>query len=121
MRESGSGLRHCFEKALERVGRSLELGNNEAIKEAVQRGVGVAVLSVSAVHKELAAGRLHALHMKDMRCDRDRYVVQDRRRVLPPGPTVPDLPRNESRPRARALSGARCIKTREIRLSWTGA
>jgi len=90
VREAGSGLRHCFEKALERVGRSLsemrvtlELGSNEAIKEAVQRGVGVAVLSVYAVHKELEAGRLLAVSVKDIHCDRDMYVVQDSRRVLP--------------------------------------
>lgn len=90
LREAGSGLRHCFEKALERVGRSLaelrvtlELGSNEAIKEAVQRGGGIAVLSVYAVHKELEAGRLLAIPMKDIHCDRDMYVVQDHRRVLP--------------------------------------
>lgn len=90
LREAGSGLRHCFEKALEGVGRllaelrvTLELGSNEAIKEALRRGVGVAVLSVYAVHKELDAGRLLALPIKDIRCDRDMYVVQDRRRVLP--------------------------------------
>lgn len=90
LREAGSGLRHCFEKALERAGRSLaelrvtlELGSNEAIKEAVQRGVGIAALSVYAVHKEVDAGRLLALPVKDIHCDRDMYVVQDRRRVLP--------------------------------------
>jgi len=90
LREAGSGLRHCFEDALERVGRSLaelrvtlELGSNEAIKEAVQRGVGVAVLSVYAVHREVEAGRLVAIPMKDIHCDRDMYVVQDRRCVLP--------------------------------------
>lgn len=90
LREAGSGLRHCFEKALERAGRSLdelqvtlELGSNEAIKEAVQRGVGVSVLSVYAVHKELQAGCLLALPVNDIHCDRDMYVVQDRRRVLP--------------------------------------
>jgi DNA-binding transcriptional LysR family regulator len=61
----------------------LELGSNEAIKDAVQRGVGVAVLSVLAVQKELQAGRLHALELKDIHCDRDMFVVQDRRRVPP--------------------------------------
>jgi DNA-binding transcriptional LysR family regulator len=62
---------------------TLELGSNEAIKEALQRGVGVAVLSVYAVHKELEAGHLLALPMKDLHCDRDMFVVHDRRRVLP--------------------------------------
>jgi DNA-binding transcriptional LysR family regulator len=91
LREPGSGLRHCFEKSLERAGRSLgeirialELGSNEAIKEAVLRGIGVAVLSTYAVQKELRAGQLHALEVSDLRCDRDMFIVQDRRRVLPP-------------------------------------
>jgi len=90
LREAESGLRHCFEKALDRAGRSLaelrvalELGSNEAIKEAVQRGVGVAVLSVLAVQKELKAGSLHAIEVKGIHCDREMFVVQDRRRVPP--------------------------------------
>lgn len=90
LREAGSGLRHCFEKSLDRAGRSmaelrvaLELGSNEAIKEAVHRGVGVAVLSVLAVQKEIRSGTLHALAVKDIHCDREMFVVQDRRRVPP--------------------------------------
>jgi DNA-binding transcriptional LysR family regulator len=90
LREVGSGLRHCFEKSLDRAGLSLadlrialELGSNEAIKEAVLRGVGIAVLSTYAVQKELRAGQLHALAVSDLHCDREMYVVQDRRRVLP--------------------------------------
>jgi DNA-binding transcriptional LysR family regulator len=90
LREPGSGLRHCFEKSLEREGRSLadfrvalELGSNEAIKESVLQGVGVAVLSVYAVQKELKAKQLHALEVSDLHCDRDMFIVQDKRRVLP--------------------------------------
>jgi DNA-binding transcriptional LysR family regulator len=91
VREPGSGLRHCFEKALDRAGQSLsdlrvalELGSNEAIKEAVLRGVGVAVLSTLAVRKEVAAGRLLALEVEGLACDRELFVVTDRRRVLSP-------------------------------------
>lgn len=90
LREVGSGLRHCFEKSLERAGLSLsdlriglELGSNEAIKEAVLRGVGVAILSLYAVQKELKAGQLHGLEVSDLHCDRDMFIVQDQRRVLP--------------------------------------
>lgn len=90
LREAGSGLRHCFEKALTRLGKSLgdlqvalELGSNEAIKEAVLRGLGLAVLSSYAVEKELRAGQLVALKVTDLHCDREMYVVWDRRRVLP--------------------------------------
>jgi len=90
LREVGSGLRHCFEKSLEKAGLSLadlrialELGSNEAIKEAILKGVGAAVLSTYAVQKELKSGQLHALRVSDLHCDRDMFVVQDRRRVLP--------------------------------------
>ena len=61
---------------------ALELGSNEAIKEAVLRGVGIAILSTYAVQKELKAGQLHSLEVSDLYCDRDMFVVQDRRRVL---------------------------------------
>jgi LysR family transcriptional regulator, low CO2-responsive transcriptional regulator len=91
LREVGSGLRHCFEKSLERAGLSptelrvvLELGSNEAIKEAVLQDVGLAILSVYAVRKELRSGLLHALEVRGIRCDRDMYIVRDLRRVLPP-------------------------------------
>ncbi|HLN30144.1 MAG TPA: selenium metabolism-associated LysR family transcriptional regulator [Gemmataceae bacterium] len=90
LREVGSGLRHCFEKSLEKAGLSLanlrialELGSNEAIKEAVLRGVGIAILSTYAVQKELKTGQLHALEVSDLHCDRDMFIVQDKRRVLP--------------------------------------
>jgi DNA-binding transcriptional LysR family regulator len=90
LREVGSGLRHCFEKSLDKAGLSLadlqvalELGSNEAIKEAVLRGVGVAILSTYAVQKEIRTGQLHALTVNNLHCDRDMYIVQDRRRVLP--------------------------------------
>jgi DNA-binding transcriptional LysR family regulator len=89
LREAGSGLRHCFEKELGRLGLALrdlrvavELGSNEAIKEAVRRGLGLAVLSSYAVQRELQAGQLHALKVTDLHCDREMFVVWDRRRVL---------------------------------------
>jgi DNA-binding transcriptional LysR family regulator len=89
MRETGSGLRHFFEKSLEQAGKSLsdlsvvlELGSNEAIKESVLQGVGVAILSDYAVQKELKAGQLHALTLSDLPCAREMYIVQDKRRVL---------------------------------------
>jgi DNA-binding transcriptional LysR family regulator len=90
LREVGSGLRHCFEKSLDKAGLALsslrvalELGSNEAIKEAVLRGVGIAILSTYAVQKELNTGQLHALEVSDLHCDRDMFIVQDKRRVLP--------------------------------------
>jgi DNA-binding transcriptional LysR family regulator len=90
LREVGSGLRHCFEKSLDKAGLAvadlqivLELGSNEAIKEAVLRDVGIAILSIYAVQKETKTGRLHALEVSDLHCDRDMFIVRDKRRVLP--------------------------------------
>ncbi len=89
LREVGSGSRHCFETALGQAGKStrdlriaLEFGSNEAIKEAVLRGIGVAILSSHAVAKELKAGQLHGLKVSDLPCAREMFIVWDRRRVL---------------------------------------
>jgi DNA-binding transcriptional LysR family regulator len=90
LRETGSGLRHCFEKSLDKAGRSLsdlnvaaELGSNEAIREAVLRGVGIAMLSAYALRKELKARRLLAVKVTGLHCDREMFVVQDERKVTP--------------------------------------
>jgi LysR family transcriptional regulator, low CO2-responsive transcriptional regulator len=90
LREAGSASRQCFEQALAAVGSSLqqlhlvmELGSNEAIKEAVQRGLGLTVLSTHAVAREIEAGRCHALHIAGLALTRDLFIVWDQRRVLP--------------------------------------
>lgn len=89
LREPGSGSRRFFEQAITAAGHSLseltvamELGSNEAIKEAVQRGLGLAVLSRHAIQKELSAKKLHALQMGDLPMKRAMYAVWDQRRVL---------------------------------------
>jgi DNA-binding transcriptional LysR family regulator len=90
LREAGSGSRWCLEQGLARAGRSLkdlrvalELGSNEGIKEAVLRGMGLAILSTYAVQEEVAAGKLHAVKVTGLPLKRDLFVVWDRRRVLP--------------------------------------
>lgn len=90
LREVGSGSRLCLEHALAQTDLSLrdwtialELGSNEAIKEAVLQGMGVAILSTHAVHKEIQRKLLHALPVTDLPLKRDMFLVWDRRRVLP--------------------------------------
>jgi DNA-binding transcriptional LysR family regulator len=90
VREIGSGSRWCLEQALAHAGKSLrdlevglELGSNEGIKEAVDQGLGVAVLSTLAVKKELLSGRLQALQVKGLPLERDMFVIWDKRRALP--------------------------------------
>ena len=62
VREPGSGTRLWTAEWLQRFGAELkpelELGSNEAIKQAVRGGHGLAVISLHAVSLELAAGVL---------------------------------------------------------------
>jgi DNA-binding transcriptional LysR family regulator len=62
MREKGSGTREVFESAMASQGIaitvSLELGHTEAIKKAVEAGLGVGCLSRMAVQRELDNGWL---------------------------------------------------------------
>jgi DNA-binding transcriptional LysR family regulator len=90
LREAGSGSRWCLEQALARAGKSLadlrvalELGSNEGIQEAVRRGLGLAVLSIYAVQKEVQSGTLHTLEVAGLPLEREMYAVWDRRRALP--------------------------------------
>lgn len=65
VREAGSGTREVFESALGRplsqLKSMLELGHTEAIKKAVEAGLGVSCLSRLAVQSELDIGRLVAI------------------------------------------------------------
>jgi DNA-binding transcriptional LysR family regulator len=90
VREVGSGSRWCLERALAKADKSLgdlavtlELGSNEAIKEAVLRGLGLTVLSTYSVQKELQSGKLHALEVLGLDLTRNIFVIWDRRRALP--------------------------------------
>jgi DNA-binding transcriptional LysR family regulator len=93
MREQGSGSRACLERAMVSAGTesppvAVELGTNEAVKNAVAQGEGVGVLSDLAVQHEVEAGRLHALDIAGVSMERPIFVATDRRRVLPPAPQV---------------------------------
>ncbi len=66
MREKGSGTREVFEVAMaaQGIGYSIamELGHTEAIKKAVEAGLGVGCLSRMAVQRELDNGWLVEVH-----------------------------------------------------------
>ncbi len=65
MRERGSGTREVFEAAMAQLRRpyriALELGHTEAIKKAVEGGLGVSCLSRLAVQREVTHGWLKAV------------------------------------------------------------
>ena len=79
MRERGSGTRAAMERffADRRIepGSTMELTGNEAIKQAVQAGIGLAVVSRHTIELEVAAGRLLELDVTGFPIRRKWYVV----------------------------------------------
>jgi DNA-binding transcriptional LysR family regulator len=83
LREKGSATRDVFEVYLkEKKSISLqqlnicgELGSSEAIKEAVIAGLGVSVLSVYAVKRELASRLLYEIPITYFRMERKFYLI----------------------------------------------
>ncbi len=68
MREQGSGTRHAVQKLFERykvgVRVRLELGSNEAIKQAIAGGLGLSVLSKHTLMAEQLMGELTILDVQ---------------------------------------------------------
>jgi len=69
-REEGSGTREVINEYLELVGSngemlniSMELGSPEAVKGAVEAGMGISVVSAATVQKELKLGTLVAINL----------------------------------------------------------
>ncbi|WNZ24589.1 LysR family transcriptional regulator [Leptolyngbya sp. NK1-12] len=79
MREPGSGTRGAFQKLLDAQKLSvkvrLELGSNEAIKQAVAGGLGLSVLSRHTLMPEAANSDLTILDVEGFPISRQWYVV----------------------------------------------
>ena len=86
MREPGSGTRLTAEKFFGEHGitlkNRLEVGSNEAIKQTVAGGLGLAVLSATTVVSELALGELVQLDVQGFPLIRRWYVVYPRGKHL---------------------------------------
>ena len=85
-REPGSGTRSAMERVFAehqiRPRISMEMETNEAIKQAVQAGMGLAVVSLHTVSLELQAGRLAVLDVVDFPIRRHWFVVHRRDKRL---------------------------------------
>jgi DNA-binding transcriptional LysR family regulator len=90
VREQGSGTRQAFELALEQVGYAgrmsvaMELGSNQALKAAVEAGLGAAVLSRLSVVHECRENRLVAREIVDCPIRRNFYIALRRERYTRP-------------------------------------
>ena len=91
MRERGSGTRKAMEKALaeravdrQRLRVVLEIGSNEAVRQAVKAGAGIAVISRRAVQDDIRCGLLAAVRFQGSRMVRDFFLVTHRTRSRSP-------------------------------------
>ena len=86
MREPGSGTRTAMKRIFDEYGVTpnpgVQLSSNETIKQSVEAGLGLAVVSSHTVDLELEAGRLVALNVEHFPIMRKWYVVYRRGKRL---------------------------------------
>jgi len=88
MREEGSGTRQAVERFLVKHGinpaginTAMVLESIEAIKEAVENGVGVSFLSMPAVENEVRAGRIKTVRILQDRLIREFSIIYRKKSV----------------------------------------
>jgi DNA-binding transcriptional LysR family regulator len=86
MREAGSATRALAERCLRETscgpGHVIELGSNEAVKRAVQAGLGIGLLSTHTIEAERLAGLLVDLPVTGWMCERPFWLIRRWDRVL---------------------------------------
>ncbi len=79
MREPGSGTRDAVERLFAsrglRVPVRMELGSNEAVKQAIGAGLGISILSLHALVLEGTAGRIAVLDVQGFPIRRQWYLA----------------------------------------------
>jgi DNA-binding transcriptional LysR family regulator len=88
LRERGSGTRMAIDAHFKRLGFKpnlrLELGSNEAIKEAVAGGRGVSVVSSHALHGQAAEHGVSVLDVGGFPIESNWHVVRQKGKQLSP-------------------------------------
>jgi LysR family transcriptional regulator, low CO2-responsive transcriptional regulator len=86
VREPGSGTRSAMERFFTAhhisINRGMETDTNEAIKQAVQAGMGLAIMSLHTVELELETKRLRVLDVQDFPIMRHWHVVHRKNKRL---------------------------------------
>ncbi len=88
VREAGSGTRGAMERFFAARGleirTSMEMSSNEAIKQAVQAGLGLGILSLQTLEMELSLKRLAVLKVEGFPIMRHWYIVHRADKRLSP-------------------------------------
>jgi DNA-binding transcriptional LysR family regulator len=88
MREPGSGTRIAMERFFAeqsaRLTTAMEMSSNEAIKQAVQAGLGLGIVSLHTLELELEMKRLVVLDVESFPILRHWYMVQRKGKRLSP-------------------------------------
>jgi DNA-binding transcriptional LysR family regulator len=86
LREPGSGTRIAMERFFAERGVSLsagmEMNTNEAIKQGVEAGLGLGLVSLHTITREVELGRLAVLEVEEFPILRQWYVVHRRGKRL---------------------------------------
>ncbi len=79
IRERAATTRSTVERELKRLGVApkvtMEVANNEAVKQAVAAGIGVSIVSELTIAPELALGSIAKLEIEGATFERDFYLV----------------------------------------------
>lgn len=88
VREQGSGTRTAMQRFFDehnlRITSSMEMNENEAIKQAVQAGMGLGIVSIHTLELELETNRLVILDVEDFPIMRHWYLVHRKEKRLSP-------------------------------------
>lgn len=88
VREQGSGTRIAMQRFFDehnlRITTSMEMNENEAIKQAVQAGMGLGIVSIHTLELELETNRLVILDVEDFPIMRHWYLVHRKEKRLSP-------------------------------------
>lgn len=83
IREKGSATKELFESYLKKsksinlsqFNICVEMGSSEAIKEAIIAGLGVSVISIHAISRELSQGLLFEVPIQGCSMERNFYLI----------------------------------------------
>ncbi len=91
LREPGSGTRKSLEKILQKAGHGIqdlkviaEMGSTEAVREGIRCGLGISILSVRAVTRELADASFCACRVDGLANTRWFYLITHKQRTPSP-------------------------------------